>query len=127
MNPRQQTVLVVDDDVEFCELIMAVLGEAGFRVFTALDAAEAFLLLSGERPDAAVVDTGLPGRSGFRVLQAIKRMAGPDTPVVMTAAYLAEKERAKLKRLGANDLLVVPYDVEDLVEAVVRLCPPRTA
>lgn len=121
MEPVGRTILLVNDDREWCELFSLVLADAGFQPVGVPGLAEAVRVLQEGQVDVAVVDLTLPNREGFAALQAVKRIAGPSTPVVMVAGHADPSDRAEARSLGADELRVLPYDVEDLVKSVVKL------
>jgi DNA-binding NtrC family response regulator len=122
MLTPQQTLLLFTDDVEFCELFTAVFSEAGFRVIPASALPQVKHILSRERLGVAVVDLmSHEQASGLTVLQAIKHTAGTGTPVVMLATHPDDPAIAQAKEFGANEVMVMPYMIETLVEAVARV------
>jgi DNA-binding response OmpR family regulator len=120
-----RVILLVNDDPEWCHLFALIFEEVGFEAIAVSTLAAALEMLAKQRTDIAVIDLMLPDREGFTALQAVKRIAGVSTPVVMVAGYAEPLDRAEAKALGADDLLVLPYAVEDVVESVVRLCPTQ--
>ncbi|HZQ99863.1 MAG TPA: response regulator [Chloroflexota bacterium] len=113
-------ILVVDDSEPVREICGRMLSRLGHEVVTAADAAEALTVYGVARPDAVLLDVGLPDRSGLDVLVDL-RDANPDVRVAMLTA---ERERAVVLRaleLGVRDYLVKPFALERLREAMLRL------
>jgi DNA-binding response OmpR family regulator len=113
-------LLLVEDDERLATALMDVLRVHGFTVDRAASAAECLAGLSTET-DVVVLDLGLPDRDGFEVCARIRRRA--DVPIVMATARGDLASRVHGLNLGADDYLVKPYDVRELmarVHAVTR-------
>jgi DNA-binding response OmpR family regulator len=123
----RQTVLVVEDDVAIRRGVAAALRHAGFEPLEAGDGASGERLAL-ERPVRLVLlDLTLPLRDGLQVLTAI-RDARPGLPVILITARGAEDDRVRGLRLGADDYVVKPFGVRELlarVESVLRRSPER--
>lgn len=121
-RPSSATVLVIEDDPAIREGLVDALKFEGYRVLQAGDApsgAEAAL-----RSACALVllDLMLPGGDGFDVLKEIRRLK-PTLPVIVLTARGREADRVRGLRLGADDYVVKPFSVRELlarVEAVLR-------
>ncbi len=118
-------VLLVDDDSDFVLFAQAGLESAGVDVLTASSEAEALSVLH-PRPTPAVdlilLDIGLPGPSGLDLLYSL-RQAGNETPVIIVSGEGRTKQKVKGLSLGADDYIVKPPEIEELVarmDAVVR-------
>lgn len=115
-------VLVVEDDVALRAQLCAALAEAGYAVDAVSDGIEAAHFGATEPLDAVVLDLGLPARDGLTVLREW-RMAGIATPVVVLTARGIWQERVQGIDAGADDYMVKPFEMEELVarlRAVLR-------
>jgi two-component system response regulator VanR len=112
---------MVDDDPDFCQLMSNVFGEIGYRVLVAADILTLETLLSTRKVDVAVVNLMLPQCGGLTACQVIREMVEPRVRVLLTASYIELANRAEVNK-AADDVLVIPYYVEDIVERVERLC-----
>lgn len=116
------TVLIVEDDAAISDVVSTALTQEGFVCRCAYSGSEACLLIEGGFAfDAAICDLMLPGASGEEVLAAI-RLQG-DAPVIVASAKGDVSQRVALLREGADDYLVKPFDLDELVarlEAVLR-------
>ena len=120
-------VLVVDDDEAIVELVRIWLENAGYDVTTAPDGASALAAVEDVRPDIVVLDVMMPATSGLDVLREL-RMGG-DLPVIMLTARGTEQDRVLGFALGADDYMVKPFSLAELVErvrAVLRRSGPRS-
>ncbi|MCE5337025.1 MAG: response regulator transcription factor [Desulfobacteraceae bacterium] len=118
-------LLMIDDDVEFCESLKDYLEPEGFEVSLIHDGKEGLQeLLSGiAKYDLIVLDIMLPGMNGFEVLQRIR--ARLSTPVLMVTGRDQEVDRIVALEIGADDFLAKPCNPRELV-ARIRAILRRT-
>lgn len=116
------TILIVEDDAAICDVVRTTLEQEGYACRCAYLGSEACLLIEGGFSfDAAICDLMLPGATGEEVLAAIR--AQGDAPVIVASAKGDVSQRVALLREGADDYLVKPFDLDELVarlEAVLR-------
>lgn len=114
-------ILVVEDDAAINRVICSYLGKADAACAAAFSGSEGLMhLAGGEDFHLVITDLMLPGASGEEVLAAARAAA---VPVVVLSARAAVADRVDLLRLGADDYLVKPFDLEELLarcEAVLR-------
>ncbi|WP_424970112.1 phosphate regulon transcriptional regulator PhoB [Dinoroseobacter sp. S76] len=128
--PEQPTVLLVEDEPAQREVLSYNLDAEGFRVAEAENGDEAMLLVDEERPDIIVLDWMLPVVSGIEVCRRLK--SKPDTrgiPIIMLSARSEEVDRVRGLETGADDYVVKPYSVIELmarVRAQLRRVRPST-
>ena len=116
------SLLLIDDDVELCELLCSWLTQEGFRVSACHDGNSARQALSQSNPDAVVLDVMLPDGSGLELLKQL-RSDHPDLPVLMLSARGEPLDRILGLELGADDYLAKPCDPRELtarLRAVLR-------
>jgi DNA-binding response OmpR family regulator len=107
-------ILVVEDDALVADAIRRGLGKAGYAVDHVDSAERAGSALEAEAFDLAVVDIGLPGADGLMLLQRMRR-AGAALPVLILTARDALADRVSALDLGADDYLVKPFELPELV------------
>ena len=107
-------ILVVEDDALVADAIRRGLAEAGYAVDHVESAERAGTALGTESFDLAVVDIGLPGADGLVLLQRMRR-AGTAVPVLILTARDALADRVNALDLGADDYLVKPFALPELV------------
>ncbi len=115
-------VLLVEDDAMIGEAVMQALKDAALAADWVRDGAAALTALAFAEHDAVLLDLGLPGKDGLAVLQEYRRTGGA-APVIIVTARDAVEERIAGLDLGADDYLVKPFDVGELLarlRAVVR-------
>ena len=113
-------ILVVDDEKPICDLIDLNLSSAGYHCTTIQDGAEAIAIIEKEEFDLILLDIMLPGADGYDVMEYVRPLG---VPVIFITAKHEVKDRVKGLKLGADDYLVKPFDVVELlarVEAVLR-------
>ncbi|MBS1419005.1 MAG: response regulator transcription factor [Firmicutes bacterium] len=113
-------VLIVEDEKPISELIRLSLSKAGYYCLCAYDGAEAANILEKELFDLVLLDVMLPGVSGFELLEYIQPTG---TPVIFITAKNSLDDRVKGLRMGAEDYIVKPFEIMELlarVEVVLR-------
>ena len=117
---------MVDDDPGIRDLLVSALGFAGFQVSAVEDVAEALKVISAGEVDALVLDVMLPQVDGFDLVQLL-RAKGDDLPVLLLTARDAVEDRVRGLRLGADDYVIKPFSVVEVVarlEALLRRSRP---
>jgi two-component system chemotaxis response regulator CheY len=113
-------VLVVDDSEPVRDLCGFVLSGRGHEVVYAADGAAALDLYASRRPDAVLLDVGLPGADGLAVLAELRRL-DPEARVAMLTGARDQATVLDAVRSGARDYVVKPFLASRLVEAVDAL------
>src|SRR5690349_16115446 len=127
----QMRLLLVEDDDRVAAAVSALLGKHGFDVRHARSGEEAIHALlpdGGPEYDCVLLDLGLPDQDGFEVCSRIRRRTS--TPVIMVTARADVRSRIHGLNLGADDYVVKPYDIGELlarIHAVSRRPPLRAA
>jgi two-component system phosphate regulon response regulator OmpR len=117
-------ILVVEDDARIRGLLSRYLGDRGFRVSTAQDAAEARARMRFLQPDLLVLDVMMPGESGLDLTESLRREQS-DIPVLLLTARGAPEDRIAGFEAGADDYLPKPFDAREL-ELRIRALLRRT-
>lgn len=123
------TILTIEDDAPIRRGIVDSLRYAGFSVLEAGDGARGRQLALVEDVELVLLDVVMPRDSGFEILRAI-RTQRPTLPVIMLTARGTEQDKVDGLKLGADDYIVKPFSVRELlarVEAVLRRSPQRIA
>ncbi len=111
-----RTILVVEDEPQIAALVRDYLEHAGFAVLTATDGAAGLTLARARRPDAVVLDLGLPKVDGLDVVRTIRRDS--TVPIVILTARGDETDKVTGLELGADDYVVKPFSPKELVARV---------
>lgn len=118
------TLLVIDDDIELCELLTDYLVPEGFEVSTVHDGETGARQALAGNYDLIILDVMLPGLNGFDVLRKIR--AGSSVPVLMLTARGDDVDRIVGLELGADDYLPKPFNPREMV-ARIKAIQRRTA
>jgi two-component system OmpR family response regulator len=124
----KRRVLVVDDEDNVTHLVSSALRFDGFETVTADSGSAALARVAENEPDLIVLDVMMPGLDGLGVLQSL-RAAGSQIPVIFLTARDAAHDRIVGLRAGADDYVVKPFSVEELlarVPAVLRRSAPES-
>jgi DNA-binding response OmpR family regulator len=114
---RQELVLVVEDDPTLRLGLTKTLRSAGYRVEVAKDGREGTDKALAERPDLVLLDVMLPEKNGFEVCEDL-RENDPDLPIIMLTAKGEEEDKVRGFKLGADDYVVKPFGVAELLARV---------
>ena len=119
------SVLLVDDDELYLELVSTTLERAGYRISLARSGEEALALSRSERPAIVVLDVKLPGVSGYEVCRQLKDAFGDGLPVVFVSGVRTEAfDRAAGLLVGADDYLVKPFEVDEFMARIRKHLAP---
>ena len=114
-------VLVVEDSVRLQRTLAVALRKSGYAVDTASDGEEGFWLAESNDYDVIVLDVMLPKRDGLSVLKELRRQ-GRDIHVLLLTARDTVQDRVEGLQTGADDYLVKPFALEELLARVAALC-----
>jgi len=125
-------ILIVDDERMLVETIAYNLQKAGFEILTAFDGESALLQARVSKPDLVILDLMLPKASGWEVCRALRQDPEYrlDSPVLMLTARGEESDKVVGLELGADDYLVKPFGMRELVarvRALLRRAAPEPA
>ena len=118
----EDTVLVIEDEMDVVDLLRYNLGKAGFSVLIANDGLKGLEMARQNRPDVIILDLMLPGMNGHAVCKALKK--DPDTeslPIVMLTAKGEPSERVQGLEIGADDYVTKPFSTKELILRVKAL------
>lgn len=110
------TLLIVDDESAITETLEAKFRKEGYTTFTADSAEEAMRLFKRVKPDLVILDIMLPNRSGFDFCRAVRK--NNQTPIIFVSARADEEDRVRGLEMGADDYVVKPFNMSELVARV---------
>ena len=116
-----EKILVVDDDLNICELLRLYLTKEGYNVVIANDGVAAVTMFQEESPSLVLLDIMLPKLDGWQVCREIRKFS--ETPIIMLTAKGEVFDRVLGLELGADDYVVKPFDTKEIVariKAVLR-------
>ena len=124
-----ESILLIEDEQELCNILSLRLKKEGYTVDTAGDGVTGCKKALGGPFDLIILDIALPQRNGFEVCREL-RQAGLATPVLMLTARTQEIDKVLGLKLGADDYVTKPFSSSELlarIEAVLRRAPLQTS
>lgn len=118
-------IMVVDDSASMRRVVSITLKGAGYEVIEGCDGKDALSKLTGQKVHMIISDINMPVMDGIAFLKAVKQMPSYKfTPVVMLTTESAEDKKREGQASGARAWVVKPFQPEQLLNAVQRLCLP---
>lgn len=115
-------ILVADDNAPLRKVMKDVLTRAGYEVLLAEDGLDAFEKALAVRPDLVITDGLMPKLHGFLVCKMLKQLEPPPKVILLTAVYTKPEYESEVKqRYGADELLIKPCRVADLLACIANL------
>lgn len=109
-------ILVVDDDVNICELLRLYLVKEGWDVQVAYNGVKAMELFKSDAPDFVLLDIMLPGEDGFTILKNIRAVS--NVPVIMLTAKGETNDKITGLDFGADDYVCKPFNPKELIARI---------
>jgi two-component system KDP operon response regulator KdpE len=113
MNSTAPAVLIIDDEVQIRRFLQSGFGLVGFSVREAKTATEGIRSATLSAPDLIILDLALPDMDGAEVLQRIRSWS--EVPIIVLSARANEDEKVRLLELGADDYVVKPFGMAELL------------
>lgn len=123
MSSMGKKILIVDDDLNICELLRLYIEKEGFTAVTANDGAQALVLFEREKPNLVMLDIMLPELDGWQVCREIRKTS--QCPIIMLTAKGEVFDKILGLELGADDYVVKPFEAKEVV-ARIRAVLRRT-
>ena len=114
-------VLLVDDDTEIVESMRTVLESRGYEILIARDGNQGLLMAEKDDPDLVVLDMMMPKRSGFLVLEKLRRSRPVPMKVIMITANEGSRHKAYAEMLGVDDYIRKPFAMDRLLASIDKL------
>jgi DNA-binding response OmpR family regulator len=124
MVNQQERILIVDDEPATRKLITRRLSEEGYQCEEADSAAQVLDRLRSSKTELVILDIRMPGKSGIELLPEIKA-SHPDTAVIMVTALVEIASAVQCMKLGAEDYICKPFNVDELALTVERTLHKR--
>jgi len=113
----REKILVIEDEKSISHFISTVLNNNGYEAMQAQTGEEALSMISSHCPDLVILDLGLPDMDGIEVLQELSGLP-QETPVIIISARDRESEKVKALDMGADDYIVKPFGVPELLARI---------
>jgi two-component system response regulator RegA len=114
-----QSIILVDDEEHFRERLARAFANRGYTVFQAEDVDRALAEIKDKRPDWALVDLKMPGKTGLDLIREAKRFL-PQLKIVVLTGYGSIATATEAVKLGAHYYLPKPADVDDILNAFAK-------
>jgi CheY-like chemotaxis protein len=117
-------IVIVDDDGDARELLATVLTQRSAQVFAADCAAEAFALITRERPDLLISDIAMPEEDGYTLVGRVRALStdeGGRTPAIAVTAYAGRADRKRALEAGFDAHFAKPIDIDKLVDTLLDI------
>jgi DNA-binding response OmpR family regulator len=111
MNGKK--ILVIDDDINLCQLIKYTFLSLGIEVYTAANGQEGLRQFFNQRPDLVLLDIRMPIMDGWQTCQEIRKLS--DVPIIMLTTFHRDDEVIRGLNLGADDFVSKPFNSEVLI------------
>jgi len=118
---QTKRILLVDDDREIIEAIRVALETQGYEILIANDGNQGLAMAEREDPDLVILDMMMPKRSGFLVLEKLRRTRRVPVRVIMITANEGSRHKAYAEMLGVDDYIRKPFAMDRLLDSVGRL------
>jgi DNA-binding response OmpR family regulator len=118
---KKRRVLLVDDDAEIVEAMRYALEAKGYEILVARDGNQGLAMAEREDPDLVILDMMMPKRSGFLVLEKLRRTRPIPMRVIMITANEGSRHKAYAEMLGVDDYIRKPFAMDRLMDSVSRL------
>ena len=113
--------MLVDDDTEIVESMRTVLESRGYEILVARDGNQGLMMAEKEEPDLVVLDMMMPKRSGFLVLEKLRRSRPVPMRVIMITANEGSRHKAYAEMLGVADYIRKPFAMDRLLASIDKL------
>jgi len=113
---RRLRVLIVDDDPGITKLLRASFGDMGYELLVAIDGVEALHTIQRELPDIIILDIKIPKIDGLEVCRQLREWS--QIPIIMLSADSAIEQKVRCLDLGADDYVVKPFSLDELMARV---------
>jgi DNA-binding response OmpR family regulator len=118
---KGKRILLVDDDYEIVESMRMALEANGYEILVARDGNQGLAMAERDDPDLVILDMMMPKRSGFLVLERLRRTRKVPVRVIMVTANEGSRHKAYAEMLGVDDYIRKPFAMDRLLDSVNRL------
>jgi len=117
-EPKDTTILIVDDDPDMRRLVVFDFKKSGFHILEASGGNEAFQIVKNNKVDLVLTDIRMPDGDGIELLEKMRSLKSPAPPVILVSAY-SELPQTEAFDRGAAAVFPKPYDRKELMTKVL--------
>ena len=118
---NEHSVLVVDDEINMCEVIKRILEKAGYCVFTTSDGKTAINITWERKPDVILLDLMMPGMNGREVCQVVRELSPKTKVIYLTAKVDTDLGKLKEIRSEADTFIAKPATSKKILSSIEKL------
>jgi DNA-binding response OmpR family regulator len=118
---EKKRILLVDDEQEIVESMRMALEAKGYEIVVARDGNQGLAMAERDDPDLMILDMMMPKRSGFLVLEKLRRSRPVPLRIIMITANEGNRHKAYAEMLGVDDYIRKPFAMDQLLSSVGRL------
>ena len=123
--PQSRTLLYVEDNADVRSVMSEMLRLSGYEVIESVNGKDALAALAVQRPDAILLDIGLPDMNGYEVARQIRLMPDRnDIPIIALTGFGQSRDKDAAAQVGFNAHLVKPVDPEELMRTIEAVLAP---
>ena len=123
-------VLIVDDDIDTCEMLTFALNQWGAEAQASASVSEAFTSIAEWQPDVLLTDINMPGEDGYALMSRLRSLnggSGANIPVIALTAMARPEDSEQALSAGFQLHLAKPVDIQELAEAIANLTKKSTS
>ena len=118
---QNANILVVDDNPDILETVSFALEQAGYQVYTAENGEDGLQLAKQHKPDLVLLDMMMPKRSGFLVIESLRKEHAEPIKIMMMTANEGKRHESYAELLGVDEYLHKPFPMDKLIDRIEEL------
>ena len=119
-----KTIMIVDDSSSMRQMVNFTLAGAGYQVIEAKDGADALSKINAQKVDLFITDLNMPNMDGIQLTRRLRATPRYEfTPIVLLTTESQKEKKMEGKAAGATGWIVKPFQVEQLLTVVKKVCP----
>ncbi len=116
-----KNILVVEDEIQLCEMLAEYLSELGYTPYTSTTGEEALTILDTKPIDLIISDMRMPNMNGIDLLKSVKASRNNDIPIIIMSGYEPSAIQQKIIDQKADEFLMKPFTLKKLTETINKL------
>ena len=118
---QNANILVIDDNPDILETVSFALEQAGYQVYTAENGEDGLQLAKQHKPDLVLLDMMMPKRSGFLVIESLRKEHVEPIKIMMMTANEGKRHESYAELLGVDEYLHKPFPMDKLIDRIEEL------
>lgn len=117
---RERTILIIEQEINLTNGLKAILEKENYQIISSYSPYAIKDILEDKEPDLVIININIPKELGLNILRKVKENF-PSAPIIAMSVYSNSFSGRELKRLGADDFIVKPFDVNNLKQKIEQL------